>query len=254
MNSVESSTVVLHPNVICCGCREPVGNRIRFKCLTCESFELCADCESDDKVFTSHAEGSHFFAKIRDSTSLTDGAIDSYRKKVANVSRSLMHRNELSDSFAFHRSQNYDKLRNDPKALDLVKKMLRSENEYRLSKHYLTEYAKSQTDFWKTFVTEQIQQRVVSEHMSEAESYFKDTESGIDFLRGAVGNFPEHLPELMECANYVKYTQQCRRGHLRVGHTIDGKIPLVDPHTQQRVLLSDYFSEKPLVIISSSYT
>jgi len=139
--------------------------------------------------------------------------------------------------------------------LELTKKMLRVENKYRLSKEYLAKYAESQKEGWKTLVTEEIQQRVVTEHLEEAKDYFIDIPSGVDFLRGAVGNFSNHVDELKDCANYVKYTQECKRGHLRVGDVIDGNISLLDPQTNARSMLREYFSQnKPLVIISSSST
>lgn len=76
----------------------------------------------------------------------------------------------------------------------------------------------------------------------------------------------------MECANYVRFTQQCRRGALRVGDKIDGaKIALADvrhvlcgalrcsrraqPHTLATAPLTDRLgSSRPLVLIASSYT
>jgi len=106
-------------------------------------------------------------------------------------------------------------------------------------------------------VTVALQERVVHEFMARATSagIYETVESGIDFLRGAVGNFPDHLEELKGCANYVKYTQLCVRGNLRPGDIIDGtQFPLYDPHTLKKEYLSDFISHKPLVIISSSYT
>jgi hypothetical protein len=79
----------------------------------------------------------------------------------------------------------------------------------------------------------------------------------LNFLRAAVGNFGDkHLAELMECANYVKYTQVCVRGPLRVGDKVDcTKIPLYHPDTNAKELLSDWIKDdKPLVILGSSYT
>jgi len=172
-----------------------------------------------------------------------------YRKRVETTYTSFMY-----DPFAFHKSSEHEKIKDDPVALELIKTMLRLENKYRLSKEYLSKYAQSQKDNWKTMVTEELQQRVVLENMDQAKGYFTDIKSGIDFLRGAVGNFPHRLEELMACANYVRFTQECKRGDLRVGDVIEGKIPLMDPATARKEMLSDFFSEKPLVIISSSST
>lgn len=63
--------------------------------------------------------------------------------------------------------------------------------------------------------------------MHEADGCYTDIPSGLSFLRSAAGNFPEELPTLMECANYVKYTQCCRRGDLRIGDIVDTQsLPL----------------------------
>ena len=40
-----------------------------------------------------------------------------------------------------------------------------------------------------------------------AAKYFDSIPSGLSFLRGAVGNFPSHLQQLMAAANYVRLTQ-----------------------------------------------
>jgi len=208
-----------------------------------------------------------FFAKVRDSSTLDSNKVSEYRKKVIeSIPKGDGTSSAMFDSFAFHKSSGFRKLQSDSVALELTKKMLRLENKYRLSKEYLSKYAESQKDGWKTFVTEEIQQRVVTENFEEGRQYFNDIPSGIDFLRGSVGNFPNHLPELMECANYVKYTQECKRGHLRVGDTLlsshvlpdipegPSYIPLINPKSQKREYLKDFFTDKPLVIIASSST
>jgi hypothetical protein len=142
-------------------------------------------------------------------------------------------------------------------ALGLIKEMLRLENKYRLSEEYLEEYGKSQTDNWKISVTVTIQNRVVNEFMERGKStgFFEDLDSGIDFLRAAVGNFPEHIEELKECANYVRYTAFCVRGDLRVGNFIDGtQFPIYDPYTLEKESLKDWLKDRPLLIFASSYT
>lgn len=92
--------------------------------------------------------------------------------------------------------------------------------------------------------------------------------TGLKFLRSAVGNFPDHLEELMECANYVRFTQLCKRGPLRVGDKPNiSDLPLFHPETgklrvqaftnQQgaKEHLIDWLQpDKPLVVLASSYT
>ncbi len=106
----------------------------------------------------------------------------------------------------------------------------------------------------------QLQEQVVREFLAEgkAGNYFDSIQSGLGFLRGAVGNFPSHLPLLMRTANYVRLTQKCVRGSLRAGQEVDGSsISLVEPGTGKAMTLADCLSEqkqRPLVIVSSSYS
>jgi len=107
-------------------------------------------------------------------------------------------------------------------------------------------------------VTYAIQKRTIGEFLNEGAKFFSTIDDGIDFLRGAVGTFPDRLPDLMACANYVRFTQNCRRGAMRVGDVIDGShIPLISPYTYEKETLTDHLNrhaKRPLVIIASSYT
>jgi len=69
-----------HPGVNCDGCNHPVGDKIRYKCLDCADFDLCATCEGNT-IANHHFDGKHLFAKIRDSTAIggTD-AVNAYKK------------------------------------------------------------------------------------------------------------------------------------------------------------------------------
>jgi hypothetical protein len=238
-----------HPNVICNECLTPIGNRARFRCLNCDSYDLCEDCEEKDQ---SHASGEHVFGKIRDSSALDGKTLARYKQKISS-----MHL-DSPDCYTYRKSCNYGHCReNIDVSLPLIKDMLVRENQYRLSKEYLDEYSKSQEDGWKVAVTVKIQNRVVEEFMErgKAGDFFHDSESGIDFLRAAVGNFPDHMEELKECANYVRFTAFCVRGSLRVGDSIDGKeFPIYDPYSLEKEHLSDWLKQKPLLIFASSYT
>jgi len=237
-----------HPNVICNECLQPIGNKARFRCLTCDSYDLCENCEDKD---INHAFGTHLFGKIRDSTNLDQKTMKRYKEKLSSMCMD-------SDCYAYRKSKNTDKCKeNIDVSLPLIKDMLRLENKYRLSQEYLDEYGKSQTDNWKIAVTVAIQNRVVNECMERGKStgFFDDLDSGIDFLRSAVGNFPEHVEELKECANYVRYTSFCVRGELRVGNVIDGnEFPIYDPYTLEKECLKDWLKDRPLLIFASSYT
>jgi len=221
---------------------------VRWLCLHCDNFSLCETCYNNPSTLPRHdPTRSHVWAKIKDSRSLTSDKLESYRRSVQK---------EPVDAYAFHTWKKAE-LKDNEKAFDLIKEMLRLENSYRLGEEYQTEYKKSQDDEWKTQVTVDIQARVVNEFMDRAQGIYETLDEGLNFLRAAVGNFGEdHLHELMECANYVKYTQVCVRGDLRLGDKVDlTQFPLIDPHTLKQELLSDWMKDnKPLVILASSYT
>jgi len=186
--------------------------------------------------------------KIRDSNNLTHEKLTRYRAQVREP--------RDRDAYSFH-TWNKEKLQNDPRAFNLIKDVLRVENSFRLGEEYQVEYKKSQDDAHKTKVTIDIQNRVVNQFMPQAVGIYSNLDEGINFLRAAVGNFGEdHLQELMDCANYVKYTQVCVRGPLRLGDKVDlSTIPLFHPETSKEELLSDWLHpDKPLVILASSYT
>eukprot|EP01125_Pyxidicula_operculata_P004652 TRINITY_DN174_c0_g1_i1.p1 TRINITY_DN174_c0_g1~~TRINITY_DN174_c0_g1_i1.p1 ORF type:complete len:259 (+),score=33.47 TRINITY_DN174_c0_g1_i1:54-779(+) len=234
-----------------CSCSLPSK---RFVCLQCPDFKICETCEENE--FEQHFGGSHTFVVSR--AKISDEQLQQYRTQLNVTVGEKKCKTPMFDSYAFHRSQNFSRITNDMNALEFVKKMLKTENDFRLSKEYLDEYAKQQNSDWKLSVTEQIQQRVSNMYLEEAKSrgYYDSITSGVDFLRGAVGNFPSHINELMECANYIKYTQFCVRGNLRVGDYVDGNsINLYDPFTLEPHKFSEYYSDKkPTVIIASSYT
>lgn len=64
-----------HPRVQCNECRRMIGDGVRFKCLDCIDYDLCATCEEHSAV--KHASNQHLFCKIRDSR-IVD--VDSYRR------------------------------------------------------------------------------------------------------------------------------------------------------------------------------
>lgn len=57
-----------HPRVQCDGCRQMIGNGIRYKCLDCKDFDLCEQCEATTS--TRHFYGTHLFCKVRDSRAI----------------------------------------------------------------------------------------------------------------------------------------------------------------------------------------
>jgi len=125
-----------------------------------------------------------------------------------------------SMSFEYHVS--HEGIDDDAAALDLTKRMLRYENELRLSDETVVRYAERQSDVWKTRVTQDVQVAVVTRFINDdvAKRFFATTEEGLSFLRGHCGNFPSHHEELKACANYVRYTADCVPGSLRAGDIV----------------------------------
>jgi len=240
----------LHPGVMCSRCKKQLGHEVRILCLRCENTSFCEDCNGLGKYVNEVHAAGHECIRLRDSFNLTLEKIQEYQRQVNEERKNLEH-----DSFSFQ-TWRKEKLKDDPRAFELIKKMLRKENEYRLGEYYLNEYKKSKLDTWKTEVTEIIQRRVVDEFKCEAAGIYETTAEGIKFLRAASGNYAHRIEEIKECANYVKYTHFCVRGPLRVGDYVDlSKFTLVNPENYQEELLSDWVEPgKPLVIISSSYT
>lgn len=246
--AVYSSPSSLHPNVHCSKCKQPIGQGVRIFCLRCENVSFCESCNGmGDYTFDTHTL-NHELCRIRDSSTLTTEKIEEFRKRADE--EKIDH-----DSFSFQTWRKKE-LKDDPRAFELIKKMLRKENEYRLGDFYLAEYKKSNADTWKTEVTEIIQQRVVDEHLSEAQGIYSNQSEGIKFLRAASGNYAHRIEEIKECANYVKYTHFCVRGPLRKGDYVDlDNFVVVNPDTYAEEKLSSWVQPgKPLVIIASSYT
>eukprot|EP01129_Flabellula_baltica_P014939 TRINITY_DN7324_c0_g1_i1.p1 TRINITY_DN7324_c0_g1~~TRINITY_DN7324_c0_g1_i1.p1 ORF type:complete len:246 (+),score=36.32 TRINITY_DN7324_c0_g1_i1:111-848(+) len=239
-------------------CAVNVEHETKFVCLHCDDdYTLCTSCEKNDKI-RGHYAGTHSFAKVKPGFDLSK--LDAY--KVKNGSNKVlidtMFDSFQMQTFAFKTYEFDDDEERIQDPLELVKEMLRYENALRLSAETIREYEKSQDSDWKTVVTEGIQKNVVNSFMSVSK-FYKTEEEGIMFLRSAVGNFPDHIEELMECANYVKYTQFCVRGPLRVGDRLGEAIPedlgvyhidTFDKHTLKDLLTDDV----PNVILSSSYT
>jgi len=77
----EKITTDKHPGVNCDGCNKPVGDKVRFKCLDCADFDLCATCEGSNAIANHHFDGKHLFAKIRDSTAIGgNDVVNAYKK------------------------------------------------------------------------------------------------------------------------------------------------------------------------------
>lgn len=122
---------------MCDGCHALIGERVRYKCLQCPAFDLCADCEDAADVFGAHGGGTHVFAKIRSTRSVGAARVAGYARECARCgagpcSCHLLVRSY--DAYGFHKAS--CEFRGDAHraaGLALVQRMLRVENGYRLS-------------------------------------------------------------------------------------------------------------------------
>lgn len=66
-------------------------------------------------------------------------------------------------------------------------------------------YAQSDEDEWKTKVTEDIQKLTVNEFLDKGKTLkcYHDEESGLDFLRGAVGSLHLHTMMPEPCRTFI---------------------------------------------------
>eukprot|EP01125_Pyxidicula_operculata_P014316 TRINITY_DN4767_c0_g2_i1.p1 TRINITY_DN4767_c0_g2~~TRINITY_DN4767_c0_g2_i1.p1 ORF type:complete len:134 (-),score=18.21 TRINITY_DN4767_c0_g2_i1:998-1399(-) len=67
-----------HPNITCDGCKQPVGYRVRYKCLACPDFDYCSDCEALLGQYPSMHPSNHLFVKLKDSRSITQDKLNSH--------------------------------------------------------------------------------------------------------------------------------------------------------------------------------
>eukprot|EP00698_Gefionella_okellyi_P002070 TRINITY_DN1194_c0_g1_i1.p1 TRINITY_DN1194_c0_g1~~TRINITY_DN1194_c0_g1_i1.p1 ORF type:complete len:246 (+),score=38.08 TRINITY_DN1194_c0_g1_i1:106-843(+) len=207
----------------------------RFKCLKCPNFEVCVECEA--KV--AH-DPSHNLLKVTSDEMLQQTM--SYLQKERDTT---LHNAAVEARTGL--------------SLATLKKMLRRENDLRLS----AEYQQRFTSVTKTLdagsmwihVVEELQERVVREFgygpSRELVQY------GVDLLRAAQAMYPDDQ-EIREIALYIKYNR-CRDGDLNVGD-VAPNVALYPMDNQQFCvpevptplwLLS---REQPLVLIGGSLT
>eukprot|EP01129_Flabellula_baltica_P009087 TRINITY_DN3652_c0_g1_i1.p1 TRINITY_DN3652_c0_g1~~TRINITY_DN3652_c0_g1_i1.p1 ORF type:complete len:113 (-),score=14.64 TRINITY_DN3652_c0_g1_i1:63-401(-) len=70
-----------HPHVICDVCDQSLGSAPRYMCLDCLDYDLCSNCEGNDLIFFGHFQGTHNFAKIRNSN-MNRERIEGYRMQL----------------------------------------------------------------------------------------------------------------------------------------------------------------------------
>ena len=267
-----------HNGLVCSACNQAIGSGVRYACLMCADFDLCACCENDFYVVDEHFAGAHAFAKVRDSRTIDVAALrrnsavpsaapaaavsPSKRytaSEVEKIRQTGVDVTPPSVSYRYHVS--HPGIDDDAEALDLIKRMLRYENSLRLAPETVALYAKSQRDSHKTAVTEALQRRVVDRFLADsvAQRLFTSMDEGLSFLRGHAGNFPSHFDELAECAQYVKYTAHCVPGDLTAGSVLPvaelKQIALHDVRSGP-VTLADVMRDaiRPLLVAASSAT
>jgi len=123
-----------HSGVQCFKCNKHLGYEVRILCLRCDNVSFCESCNKFGNFESESHSSRHELIRLRDSSNLTEQKIREYREKKEKEAPEF-------DSFAFQTWRKKE-LKNDPRAFELIKKMLRKENEYRLSEYYLNEYKK----------------------------------------------------------------------------------------------------------------
>ena len=61
----ESTRHIVHQGVICNNCNKNNIHGIRFKCFTCQEYNICEDCE---RYLSYVHDNSHFFIRIHDTS------------------------------------------------------------------------------------------------------------------------------------------------------------------------------------------
>ena len=245
----------MHWDVACDACNTFLGMEPRFMCMDCQIFDLCSACKKSgaDKK---HALGNHVFAEIRDS-GVWDPAVYGGRCKKCPQALpcACFIQARASDPYAFAKTD--PSLDGDPQALALVLEMLERENALRLEPGAYEGVEERD----RGAVTDGLQRTVAAEFLDQWHQYFSTVDEGVLFLRAAVGNFPSHLDALRGAAQYVDFTQHCRRGSLYPGRYLmyeeTMNIGLVCARTEKKMCLGDLVDRAdraghPLVLVASS--
>jgi hypothetical protein len=134
---------------------------------------------------------------------------------------------------------------------DLMIKMLKRENELRLSNEVQSVYSELEDRYdmdWMEY-TIQVQEKVVKEFGFDKSP--ESTQLAVNTLRRAQYLYPDD-PEVLSIPLYVKYNR-AKRGYLQVGdHAPD--VMLAELNGNHKPLSSFFDETKPLVLVSGSYT
>ena len=65
MKYKESTRHIIHQGIVCNNCNKNNIHGIRFKCFTCQDYNICEDCE---RYLNYIHDNSHFFIRIHDTS------------------------------------------------------------------------------------------------------------------------------------------------------------------------------------------
>lgn len=79
----ESTRHIVHQGIICNNCNKNNIHGIRFKCFTCQEYNICEDCE---RYLSYVHDNSHFFIRIHD-TSLFNNMVLQQQQQQQHVNK-----------------------------------------------------------------------------------------------------------------------------------------------------------------------
>lgn len=82
----ESTRHIVHQGIICNNCNKNNIHGIRFKCFTCQEYNICEDCE---RYLSYVHDNSHFFIRIHDTSLFNNIVLQQQQQQQVNKQQNL---------------------------------------------------------------------------------------------------------------------------------------------------------------------